>query len=111
MKFSIPWRFYFQQLFAEDTYIRFINPFNFWHKHKIKHLEKCSELDLIEHLERCYQKKCPQAKTITRRIKPNYRVPVDDLNFSKPILFDRLFIVQFSENLKYRGIVNTENRT
>ena len=120
IKFHFPWSLYFRQLFAADTYVRFVNPFNFWREQKIEHLESCSELDLVEHLESCYQKKCPQFKTIDKPSKeglqseasPNktysYRGCAsprrNKCNSSKPILFDTFFIVQSMENLKYRGV-------
>lgn len=101
IKFSFPWNLYFRQLFAADVYVRFINPFNFWRRSKIKHLENCSEIDLVEHLKRCYQKKSPQTKS-------DRQIDLDCKNYSnniqKPRLFKTLFIVQSSENLKYRGI-------
>ena len=102
VKFSFPWSLYFQQLFAADTYVRLINPFNFWYKYRIKHLERCSELDLIGHLERCSQKKYRQAKTRNCKVEPKYRVYADKLNSLEPIQ-KQIFVVQSSENLKYRG--------
>ena len=103
IKFSFPWGLYFQQLFAADTYVRFINPFNFWRRYRIEHLEKCSGLDLIEHLERCYQKKCPQTKIKNCRIQANRTVYPVKLNSPESIC-KQLFIVQSSENLKYCGV-------
>ena len=103
IKFSFPWSLYFRQLFAADTYVRFINPFNFWRRYRIKHLEKCSELDLIEHLERCYQKKCPQRKTRNCKTQSNQRVYPEKVNYPESI-YKQIFIVQSSENLKYRGV-------
>lgn len=104
IKISFPWILYFKQLFAVNTYVRFINPFNFWHRHKIKHLEKCSELDLIEHLERCYQKKCPQAKTRNCKVETKQKIYLAKLNSPEPIPCRQLFVVWSRENLKYRGI-------
>ena len=109
IKFGFPWNLYFRQLFATDAYVRFINPFNFWRRYKIEHLETCSELDLVEHLERCYQKKCPQTKSdvfgtaiANRQIDLDYKNYRNDIQ--KPRLSKTFFIVQSSENLKYRGV-------
>ncbi|MEM7592765.1 MAG: hypothetical protein AAF383_14800 [Cyanobacteria bacterium P01_A01_bin.83] len=104
IKFSFPWGLYFRQLFAADTYVRLINPFNFWYKYRIKHLEKCSELDLIGHLERCYQKKCIRAKTENFQVRLDPKVYKNLADSPKSSLYKQLFIVQSSENLKYRGI-------
>ena len=104
IKFSFPWGLYFKQLFSADTYVRLINPFNFWRRYRLEHLETCSELDLIGHLERCYQKKYPQTKTKNCRIRPDPEVHKNLANSEESTLCKQLFIIQSSENLKYRGI-------
>lgn len=103
IKFSFPWRLYFRQLFAAHTYVRFIDPFNFWRRYRIKHLEQCSELNPIEHLECCYQKKCPPRKTRNCKTQSNHRAYSEKLNSPEPI-YKQIFIVQSSENFKYRGV-------
>ncbi|MDJ0569853.1 MAG: hypothetical protein QNJ53_12500 [Pleurocapsa sp. MO_192.B19] len=54
-KISFPFGLYLRQLFSADTYVRFINPFSFWRRYRINHLETCGELDTVEYLERCHQ--------------------------------------------------------
>lgn len=103
-KFSFPWGLYFRQLFAANTYVRAINPFNFWRRYRLEHLENCSELDLIGHLERCYQKEYPQTKQKNYKTKAKHKIETDKLNSAESILCKRLFVVQSCENLKYRGI-------
>jgi hypothetical protein len=56
IKISFPIGLYFEQLFSADTYVRFINPFGFWRRYRINHLETCHELDPVQYFERCYQK-------------------------------------------------------
>ena len=46
---------YFQQLFASDSYVKFINPFRFWRRYRINHLEACWSINLVQYLERCHQ--------------------------------------------------------
>lgn len=52
-KISFPLGLYFQQLIYPNTYVRTIDPFTFWHRYKIKHLETCWEINLVSYLERC----------------------------------------------------------
>ena len=54
-KIRFPVGLYFQQLVFRDTYVKFINPFSFWHKYKINHLETSWEFDIVQHLEHCHQ--------------------------------------------------------
>ncbi len=58
-KHQFPVRFplikYFQQLFASESYVRCVNPFQFWRSSRINHLEACWSHNLVEDLERCYQ--------------------------------------------------------
>ena len=39
---------YFQQLFASDSYVKFINPFRFWRRYRINHLEACWSINLVQ---------------------------------------------------------------
>ena len=54
-KVNFPVIKYFQQLFASESYVKFINPFRFWRRYRINHLEACFSINLVQYLERCYQ--------------------------------------------------------
>jgi hypothetical protein len=64
IKISFPIGLYFEQLFSADTYVRFINPFSFWRRYRINHLETCRELDPVQYFERCHQKSSRSAKSL-----------------------------------------------
>ena len=72
-KISFPFSLYFKQLFAADPYVRYINPFSFWHRYKINHLETCRELDTVEYLERCLQLQWRSPKLLNSRKTKNFR--------------------------------------
>jgi hypothetical protein len=55
IKLNFPFGLYFQQLFCSDIYVKFVNPFSFWRKYRIAHLETCWELNVVRYLEGCYQ--------------------------------------------------------
>ncbi len=55
IKINFPLGRYFQQLFASDIYVKFINPFSFWRRYRINHLEACWEINIVQYLERCHQ--------------------------------------------------------
>jgi hypothetical protein len=61
-KIAFPFSIYLKQLFSVDTYVRYINPFSFWRRYKIKHLETCRDLNIVQHLERCHQLNCHPEK-------------------------------------------------
>ena len=97
-KIRFPVGLYFQQLVSSDTYAKFVNPFSFWHKYKINHLETSWEFDIVQHLEYCHQTEWQQSienllQTGTYRGIPWEKKPQD------PIL-----ITQPSIELKYRGV-------
>ena len=54
-KVNFPLIEYFEQLFASESYVRFVNPFQFWRRYRINYLEVCWSHNLVQHLERCYQ--------------------------------------------------------
>lgn len=102
---SFPWRLYWQQLFSPNTYVKFINPFNFWRRYKIDHLETCRERDIIEHLERCYHKQARLPKS-SHTIKDSESAENDSLGHLScqqppPQI---LLIVRPKIKLKYRGV-------
>ena len=72
IKIGFPFRCYLKQLFSADTYVRYVNPFNFWHKYKINHLETCGEINTIQHLESCYQLDYRVAKHRKITLKRDY---------------------------------------
>lgn len=55
IKVNFPLSKYFQQLFSPDIYVKFINPFSFWRRYRINHLETCWAIDIVQRLERCRQ--------------------------------------------------------
>ncbi len=55
IKVNFPISQYFQQLFDPDLYVKFINPFNFWRRYRINHLENCWAINIVQYLERCRQ--------------------------------------------------------
>ncbi len=104
VKISFPISLYFKQLFSHDTYVRFINPFGFWRRYRIQHLETCHELDIVEYLERCHQLKWQASKAINcgntkfTEIFLSSHFPVQQL---PP---NAILIIQPSIKLKYRGV-------
>lgn len=103
IKISFPLALYFQQLFAANTYVRYINPFSFWRKYKIDHLEICRQLNTVEYLEHCYRLKSrsprlPNANKYSEYIDswvfiPYRQTDSNTLYISQPIVL-----------LKYRGV-------
>lgn len=103
IKINFPLALYFKQLFAADTYVRYINPFSFWRKYKINHLETCCELDTIKYLERCYrlQERSPRLSNINKNAEyinnlvcaPYKQTDLNTIYISRPIVL-----------LKYCGV-------
>jgi hypothetical protein len=105
IKVSFPFNLYFKQLFAQDTYVRFINPFSFWRRHRINHLETCCELNTVQYLESCYNLKWRSSKSIGERNNqrskeiPSYgQVPAQQISLHK------IIVVIPSVELKYRSV-------
>lgn len=105
MQIGFPLGLYFQQLFATDIYVRFINPWRFWHRYKIDHLENCREFNTVRYLESCHQiEDRPQKLEDPRSFdncgeiilenKPNRRNDESKITF----------IIRPGSELKYRGI-------
>ena len=97
LKVNFPLKQYLQQLFVADTDLKFINPFSFWRRYRINHLETCWAINPVQHLERCYQiewKPLPsQAETVMNSSLP----------WEKTIQ-NTLLISQSSFELKYHGV-------
>lgn len=102
---SFPWNLYLRQLFSPDTYVKFINPFNFWRRYRIDHLETCRERDIIQHLERCYHKQARTPKS-SRIPKDQQAKETDDLDRLSPAQPSPqiLLVVRPKIKLKYRGV-------
>ena len=106
IKIRFPLGLYFQQLFDPDTYVKFINPFRFWLRYRINHLETCWKLNTVQYLERCRQieSQLEQPQQNNEAIKNfiqtgTYRgVPWEKT------LQNTILISQPSFELKYRGV-------
>jgi hypothetical protein len=98
-KISFPFGLYLHQLFSADVYVRFINPFSFWRRYRINHLETCQELNTVEYLERCHHLEWSIANPFAHRT--SYR---DTKTSLAPINPNVIFIIQPSIQLKYRGV-------
>ena len=104
IKINFPWNLYFEQLFAADTYVRFINPFNFWHKYRIEHLETCGELDPVKDLERSYRLE-RQRKILNRQKQRSSKGTGLDLSHLREQTTSKtIFVIQPDVKLKYRGV-------
>jgi HSP20 family protein len=105
IKVKFPFNLYFKQLFAQDTYVRFINPFGFWRRYRINHLETCCELNTVQYLESCYNQKWRSSKSIGDRnnqnlkdISPCGQVPAQQISLHK------IIVVIPRVELKYRSV-------
>lgn len=98
IKFSFPFGLYFEQLFSNDTYVKFINPFSFWRKYRIEHLESCRELNTVRYLENCHQLEWQPLKLPNSNISNSSQKSIDTSN---AIL---IFVFEPGIELKYRGV-------
>ncbi len=103
VKISFPFGQYFQQLFAADTYVRFINPFSFWRRYKIEHLETCRELNTVQYFENCHQLDWQSSRATNIRINGDYTGTLNDI-LTKQSELNRIYISQPSIKLEYRGV-------
>lgn len=102
-KMSFPFGLYLKQLFSADTYVKYINPFSFWHRYKIDRLEACRELDTVKYLENCRQLDCQVIKHANTGLDKDYTdVSVNSL--SKQTELNTIYISQPWIELKYRGV-------
>ena len=103
IKMGFPGGLYLRQLFSADTYVRHINPFSFWRRYKINHLESCRELDTVQYLKNCYQVKWQPTRVFN--IKRNTD-NTNTLNYAliKQVDSNRIVISQPTIRLKYRGV-------
>jgi hypothetical protein len=112
IKVNFPFSLYFKQLFAQDTYVRFINPFSFWRRHRIEYLETCCELNTVQYLENCYNLKWQSSTSIDYRnnqsfkeISSSSQVPPQQISLHK------IIIVIPSVELEYRGVAYRPQET
>jgi hypothetical protein len=105
IKVNFPFSLYFKQLFAQDTYVRFINPFSFWRRHRIKYLETCCELNTVQYLENCYNLEWQSSKSIGYRNNVSFK---EISSFSQvsaqQISLHKIIIVIPNVELEYRGV-------
>lgn len=104
IKISFPFGLYFEQLFYNDTYVRFINPFSFQRKYRIKHLESCRELNTVQYLESCHQLEWQSWKLPHSGINENsLKISTLSTSFEQKTS-NTIFVLQSSIELKYRGV-------
>lgn len=96
IKISFPFGLYFEQLFSNDTYVKFINPFSFWRKYRIEHLESCRELNTVRYLENCHQLEWQPLKLLNSGISNSSQKSTDTSNV--------IFVFEPDIKLKYRGV-------
>ena len=102
-KISFPFSLYLKQLFAADTYVRFINPFNFWQRYRINHLERCRELDIVQYFESC-RKLSFQGVKYTEIGLNRDCTDTSANSSSKQTELNTIYIRQPLIELKYRGV-------
>lgn len=106
IKLNFPFRLYWQQLFCPDTYVKFINPFSFWRRYQMNHLDACWEINLVHYLERCHKiewqptplKKNPEPIKNYSKIQASQGLPWEKTPQNT------IFVSQPSITLKYRGV-------
>lgn len=103
IRIGFPFGLYLRQLFSPDTYVRYINPFSFWHRYKIDCLKACYEIDTVEYLENCHRLNYQAVKHTS--IGSN----IDNANVSMDSLLrqtqsNTIYTSQPLIKLKYRGV-------
>lgn len=111
-KISFPFRLYFQQLFATDIYVKFINPLSFWRRYRINHLETCREIDTVRYLEGCNQLERQSKKLLNHKSTKSISKISTERNISWENIAaqNKILISQPSFELKYRGVTYRSNR-
>ena len=102
-KISFPFSLYSKQLFSTDPYVKFINPFSFWRRYRINHLETCRELDTVQYLESCRKLDSQVAKLTKIGLYRDYTDTSENSLF-KQAESNTIYISQPRIKLKYRGI-------
>ena len=55
IKLKFPWLKYLKQIFNSSQYVTIVNPWKFWRRYRIEHLNACYQYNTVEFLERCRQ--------------------------------------------------------
>ena len=103
IKTGFPFGLYFKQLFSNDTYVRYINPFSFWRRYRTNHLETCYRLNIVQYFERCYQLDSRFAKPINIGSEQN-STNISTNHFTESAKLNTIYISQPRIELKYRGV-------
>ena len=103
IKISFPFSLYSKQLFSTDPYVKFINPFSFWRRYRINHLETCRELDTVQYLESCRKLDSQVAKLTKIGLDRDYTDTSENSLF-KQAESNTIYISQPRIKLKYRGV-------
>ena len=99
---KFPIQKYFQQIFSNSAYVTIINPFKFWRRYRIEHLESCYEYNLILFLDRCLRKE-------RQPVKQNQENNSTSSREDRSLSFNQqnpnvILISQPNYELKYRGV-------
>lgn len=106
---KFPIQKYFKQIVPSFDYVTFINPFKFWHRYKIDHLEICYEYNLILFLERCLK---TEHQSVTQNSENNSISWEKDRGLSSNQQnHNAISISQPNYELKYRGVNYRSNST
>lgn len=112
IKVNFPFSLYFKQLFAQDTYVRFVNPFSFWRRYRIDFLETCCELNTVQHLESCYNLEWQSSKSIGYRNNQSFEeISSSSQVTAQQISLHKIIVVIPSVELKYRGAAYCKKET
>ena len=111
IKISFPLGLYLQQLFCPDIYVKFINPFKFWRRYRINHLEACWEINTVRYLERCRKIEWQPARQQQNNKPIKNFTEIDTYRcFWENTPHNLILISQPSMKLKYRGVTYLTNR-
>ncbi len=104
IKIKFPWGLYFQQLFSTDIYVKFINPFDFWRRYRIDHLENCRAINIVQRLEYCLQIEWQPTQSDKKLLKN-----LSKINSYQGLIWEKkpqntILITQPSFKLQYRGV-------
>ncbi|MEM7759210.1 MAG: hypothetical protein AAF298_13955 [Cyanobacteria bacterium P01_A01_bin.40] len=103
IKIGFPFNLYLKQLFSTDSYVRDINPFSFWRRYRINHLETCHELNTVQYLERCFQLDWRSVKP-TKNSLALKKIDTSGNNLIKQERLKKVYISRPQIELKYRGV-------
>ena len=104
IKIKFPWGLYFQQLFSTDIYVKFINPFDFWRRYRIDHLENCRAINIVQRLEYCLQIEWQPTQSDKKLLKN-----LSKINSYQGLIWEKkpqntILMTQPSLKLQYRGV-------